>query len=236
MTDDEFDGALIAGAFAIAARDGWRQVTAVAAAREAGLPLDRARTRFADSRAILLRFGSRADAHALSDSLETGPVRERLFDVVMRRFDALQAQRAGVIALLRGVPADPGTALLLAAATSRSMAWMLASAGVKTAGLAGALATQGLVAVWLYTLRAWEKDESPDLSGTMAALDRALTRAERAASWLSHKSAPDAATGPKPFPEPPSAPEASLSEAEEAGVIGVISGAAETPPPESGAI
>jgi hypothetical protein len=138
-------------------------------------------------------------------------VRERLFDVVMRRVDALQAQRAGVIALLRGLPADPGTGLLLTAATSRSMAWMLASAGVKTAGLRGALATQGMVAVWLYTLRAWEKDESADLSGTMAALDRALTSAERAANWLNHASVRDAPAGPKPFPEPPSVPETGLS-------------------------
>jgi hypothetical protein len=64
------------------------------------------------------------------------------------------------------------------------MRWMLEAAGVSTAGLRGALRVRGLMAVWLWALRAWERDESADLSGTMAALDTALRRAETAAAWL----------------------------------------------------
>jgi hypothetical protein len=48
-------------------------------------------------------------------------------------------------------------------------------------------------------LRAWERDPSPDLSGTMAALDRALGRAEKFGQWLEGGSTRD----PKPFPEDP---------------------------------
>jgi hypothetical protein len=33
-------------------------------------------------------------------------------------------------------------------------------------------------------MRTWDKDDSTDLSGTMAALDTALARGERAAGWL----------------------------------------------------
>jgi AcrR family transcriptional regulator len=220
MTDHEFDTALIGSAFAIAAGRGWHAVSVAAAAREAGLPLDRARTRFGSSRAILLRFGRIADSHALSDILESGPTRERLFDILMRRFDALQQHRAGVLALLRDLPTDPISALLLAAATGRSMAWLLEAAGVPTDGVRGALATNGMVAVWLYTLRAWQTDDSADLSGTMAALDRALARAERAAGWLHGGGTPHAEAGPKPFPEP------------ETGhnLTGTISGAGAVPP------
>jgi hypothetical protein len=202
MTDEEFDAALIGGAFAVAGRDGWPAVSVVAAAREADLPLDRARTRFAGRDAILMRFGRQADSLALADAPATGPVRERLFDLLMRRFDALQAHRAGVLALLHALPTEPPTALLLAAATSRSMGWMLAAAGAPATGLSGLLAQKGLVAVWLYTLRAWQRDDSADLSTTMAALDRALARAEQAAGWFARPS-PPSETGPKPFPEPP---------------------------------
>jgi hypothetical protein len=225
MTDDEFDAALIGGAFACGAREGWSAVSVAAAAREAGLALDRARLRFAGVGAILRGFGRRADALALADALDSGPVRERLFDVVMRRFDALQAHRAGVLALLRHLPGDPAAALLLAAETTRSMGWMLEGAGVRAAGLRGAVATQGLVGVWLYTMRAWEGDDSADLSGTMAALDRALTRAERLAGWVG--AAKPAEPGPKPFPDP---------EAEIEAASGAVSGAADTPPPEAGAL
>jgi hypothetical protein len=201
MTDDEFDTALVAGAFAIAAREGWGAVSVVAAAREKDLPLDRARTRFAGRDAILLRFGRLADASAMADAPATGPTRERLFDLVMRRFDVLQTHRAGVLALLKDLPADPATGLMLAAATITSMGWMLEAAGMKATGIVGTLAKNGLLGVWLFTLRAWQRDTSLDLSTTMAALDKALSRAEQAAGWLMPR-APAAEAGPKPFPDP----------------------------------
>ena len=202
MTDDEFDAALIGGAFSVGARDGWSAVSVVAAAREADLGLARARLRFADTHAILRQFGRQADALALADALESGPVRERLFDMVMRRFDALQQHRAGVLALLRYLPADPAAALLLAGATAGSMAWMLEASGVPVQGVRGAIAIQGMVAVWLYTLRAWQSDEGADLSGTMAALDRALLRAERFGGTAAQPAGIEPEAGPKPFPDP----------------------------------
>lgn len=184
MSDTEFDSALIASAFRLAAERGWTQVSVAAAARAAALPLHEARARFPAKPMLLLRFGRIADQAALMDVPADGPVRDRLFDLLMRRFDVLQAHRAGVLALLRALPADPPTALLLALATRRSMRWMLEAVDVSTRGVRGELRVRGLIAVWLWTVRTWERDESADLSTTMAALDTALQRAERAAGWL----------------------------------------------------
>ena len=79
----------------------------------------------------------------------------------MRRIDAHQAHRPGVLALLRALPAEPPIALMLALATRRSMRWMLQAAGVlPTSGVRGELRVKGLVAVWLWTIRAWRSDES----------------------------------------------------------------------------
>jgi hypothetical protein len=64
------------------------------------------------------------------------------------------------------------------------MRWMLEGAGVTLHGPRGDLIAKGCVGLWLWTLRAWERDTSEDLSGTMAVLDTALQRAERAAGWL----------------------------------------------------
>jgi ubiquinone biosynthesis protein COQ9 len=200
MDDAEFDQALITAAFAHAALAGWDQVSVAAAAREAGLPLERARARFSGRDSLLLRFGKLADEAALTDAVIEGSERDRLFDVLMRRFDILQAHREGVRALLRSLPGNPPLALLLAAATQRSMGWMLEAAGIQSTGLRGLLRMKGLTAVWLYATRAWERDDSPDLSGTMAALDRGLELAARFGAWL------DGGTteaGPKPFPEDP---------------------------------
>jgi ubiquinone biosynthesis protein COQ9 len=205
MDDAEFDRALIAAAFQVAAEKGWRSLSIAEAARAAGLPLARARERFPGRAAVLLRFGRQADQSALAEASADGPARDRLFDLLMRRIDALQAHRGGILALLRAVPAKPPMGLLLTLATRRSMRWMLEAAGVSTAGIIGELRVRGLLAVWLWTVRAWRTDETEDLTQTMAALDTALRRAEQAAEWLSWR--PGTAAAPPPTAEPPPTPE-----------------------------
>jgi ubiquinone biosynthesis protein COQ9 len=204
MDDAAFDRALIAAAFQMAAEQGWRCVSVATAARAAELPLERARERFPSRAAILLRFGRIADQSALAEAPAEGPVRDRLFDLLMRRIDALQAHRGGVLALLRALSAEPPTALLLALATRRSMCWMLEAAGIATRGIHGELRVKGLVAVWLWTIRAWRTDDSEDLSATMAALDAALRRAESGAGWLGWR--PRQAEPPPEAGEPESTP------------------------------
>jgi hypothetical protein len=112
---------------------------------------------------------------------------------------------------------------------------MLEAAGIATAGLGGALSTQGMVAVWLYTLRAWDKDDTADLSATMAALDRALSRAEQAATWLHRGPGASPEPGPKPFPEPQAGFGAEPPRSTEARTV-IAGGDAglDGPPPTSG--
>lgn len=201
LDDPGFDQALIAAAFRYAARHGWGNLQIAAAAREAGLSVARARLRFPSRLAVLVRFGREADAAALAEPTGEEGVRDKLFGLLMRRLDLFQAHREGVIALLRILPFRPETALFLALRTEASMRWMLDAAGAGTRGLSGRLRAKGLLAVWLWTLRAWERDESADLAPTMAALDQALARAERAAGWLAalplgrRAAAPPAAPG-----------------------------------------
>jgi ubiquinone biosynthesis protein COQ9 len=198
MDDAEFDKALIAAAFQVAAEQGWRHVSVAASARAAGLPLAKARERFPNRAAVLLRFGRLADQAALAEAPAEGTTRDRLFDLLMRRIDVLQAHRAGVVALLHALPSEPPTALLLALATRRSMRWMLDAAGVRPTGIRGELRVRGLVAVWLWTVRAWQSDASEDLSATMAALDTALRRAEQASEWLGWRARSTAPEQPPP--------------------------------------
>ena len=199
MDDAEFDRALIAAAFQLAAEKGWRAAGPAAAARAAGLPMARARARFSSRALLLLRFGRMADDAALSEAPTEGSVRDRLLFLLMRRIDVLQAHRAGVLALLRTLPSDPPTTLLLALATRRSMRWILEAAGVPATGLSGELRVKGLLAVWLWAVRAWRADESEGLDATTAALDAALGRAEQAAGWFGRRTPPPP---PEPEPEP----------------------------------
>ena len=127
-----------------------------------------------------------------------------------QRIDVLQQYRGGVQAVLRAVPFDPGLALLLAAATGDSLSWIAQAAGVETSGIAGKLRVQALTVVWLQTVRAWDRDDSADLSGTMASLDRALDRAERFGRMVSRPVFDPPASAPEteaPFMSPESDPE-----------------------------
>lgn len=202
MDDAEFDRTLISAWFALAAQSGRTFPTVASAAQDAGLALDRARGRFGSRTSVLMRFGRMADQAALAGVAADASVRDKLFDMIMRRIDVLQAHRGGVNAVLRLLPGMPPLALLMVAASERSMRWLLDASGEKTSGVTGALRVRGLMAVWLWTVRAWRTDESADLSATMAALDRALGQAERAAGWLGGSRAAPPAAEPPP-PEPP---------------------------------
>jgi ubiquinone biosynthesis protein COQ9 len=182
MDDSAFDIALVDAAFALGAEKGWRHVSAAAAARYAELDLARARLRFPHTGAVLKQFGRLADAAALKGALEDASVRDILFDILLRRFDFLQTHRAGVLALLKALPACPPLALALAEMNLTSMGWLLEGAGVDATGLRGAARKRGLLLVWLYGMQAWARDESEDLAATMAAVDKALARAEAFAS------------------------------------------------------
>lgn len=204
MDDSEFDAALVTSFLQLAATQGWPQVSVLAAARAASLPLDRARARFPARHHVLLHLGRMADQAALAHPAPEGSPRDRLFDLLMRRVDVFQDHREGVLALLRALPTEePATVALLACASQRSMGWMLDAAAMPASGLRGALRVRGLTLVWLWTLRAWRADPSSDLSATMAALDIALARAEPLANWLSADASPAGAdTTPAGEPAP----------------------------------
>jgi hypothetical protein len=61
------------------------------------------------------------------------------------------------------------------------MRWMLDAAEIEGHGCRQRAIALGLVGVWLSAVRSWAEDETEDLGPTMAALDRALDRAEQIA-------------------------------------------------------
>ncbi len=137
--------------------------------------------RFPTRSAILKRFGELADAYALAHAATEGHAKDRLFDLLLRRFDFLQMHREGMVALLRDARMEPALSAWLGGETLNSMGWLLEAAGESSRGFRGGLRKYGLAAVWAWGMRAWLRDESEDLSATMAAVDVALARADQVA-------------------------------------------------------
>jgi AcrR family transcriptional regulator len=156
-------------------------------AEAADVSLAELHTLYPSKTAILKAYFDSVDASVIGTKFvfgeEDGP-RDRLFDVLMRRFDTLSEDRDGVIAILDALRRDPITALCLSSGLPGSMRWMLETGGIKATGLSGRLIVKGLSAVWLATLRVWMSDDSEDMARTMSALDKNLHRAGRIYSFL----------------------------------------------------
>ncbi len=178
---------VIEAALTLAAAGGWRGLGLAGIAREAGLTMAELRSVFPSKAAILAGFVRRTDERVLAggggEDGSSSP-RDRLFDVLMRRFDVLQPDRNAVGAIIRDSLSDPVAVLCQGPMLFSSMAWMLEAAGLSSAGPIGVLRTKGLALVYLLALRAWLKDDSADLSKTMAVLDRGLRQAEKMAAFL----------------------------------------------------
>ncbi len=173
---------ILDAALRLIGEQGWRHLSMTAIAAEARLPLVRLYREFRSRPAILCGFSRRIDEAVLATPVEaeTGErPRDRVFDLLMRRFDALQPYRAALEVLGRELPTDPPAALAAGAGVLRSVGWMLEAAGVSTQGLGGAVALKLTAGVYLTTLRLWLRDDTPDLAPTMAALDRRLRGIER---------------------------------------------------------
>ena len=171
---------LVDAALKLAGERPWAQISLREIAREAGLSLAELHEAAPSKSHVVRAFLRRIDAAVLAGPAPdlSEPVRDRLFDVLMRRFDALKPHKAAVSSIVDGLTRDPLQALCGWPALLRSMSWMLEAAGLDTSGIRGALRAKGLALVWLSSLRTFLTDESEDLSATMAALDAALKRAE----------------------------------------------------------
>lgn len=180
------DSPIYEGLWQVVAEHGWNGTTMSRIAAASGSSLATLRGMASAPEGLIVRFNRMVDQTVLEGTVPTEgeSPRDRLFDVLMRRLDALQPHRAGVLRFMKELPFHPMLTLLLGAGMNRSMGWMLESAGLSASGPAGLARIQGLTAVWVYTLRAWMVDESVDLATTMAALDKALDRADQVARSL----------------------------------------------------
>ena len=174
--------AVIDAAMRLAALQGWRHTSLRDIADEADIGLADLYRLYPSKSSILRAFIRRIDAETLAAS---GPyedaetVRDRLFDVVMHRFDAMRPYRDGIRNILRDAQRNPLMAFCGALPMARSMAWMLDAAGAMRPDLAGLARIKGLGLIYANALRVWLDDDTEDFAPTMAALDKSLHRAER---------------------------------------------------------
>jgi len=174
---------------------GWLDLSFAEIAEKAEVPIGEAHGIYSSKAAILTGLTRAVDERVLSaldaEPLE-GSVKDRLFDLLMRRFDILKRDRGAYRRLMRQLPATPAEFACLLCQLRRSMTLTLEAAGLSASGLKGALRLKGLFAIYMAGLRTFANDESEDLAKTMAELDKRLGQAARLSEML-HRRRPQAA-------------------------------------------
>jgi len=154
-------------------------------AREAGVSLTALRDSYEGKLAILAAFSRQIDRVVLDGGPAEGETpRDRLFEILMRRFDALDPYRQAVRSVARAARRDPCLARSLHRNARRSQKWMLVAADADKRGVMGAAMIEALVILQSEVLRVWLDDDDPGLAKTMAALDRGLARGARAMDFV----------------------------------------------------
>ncbi|MBN8534145.1 MAG: TetR/AcrR family transcriptional regulator [Rhizobiales bacterium] len=165
----------------LAAEEPWDMISLSGIAEKAGLSLGEMRDLFPSKGAILGSFVRRIDRIVLDgtqkDMSDEAP-RERVLDVMMRRFDALMPYRAALRSITLGMERDPLGLLALNQQGLNSWRYMLEAAGIETNGPLGAMKVQGAIVVFARAFKTFLDEEDPALTKTMAALDKELARGE----------------------------------------------------------
>jgi AcrR family transcriptional regulator len=193
---------LLVAAFALIAEDGWDGLSFAVLARRTGVPVAEVYRQLPTRGAVLRLLNRRIDQVMLEvDEAELVglPPRDRAFELLMRRLEALVPFRPGLERLPRVARRDPCVVLLTRCRLDRSLAWLQDVAGLRRHGLRARVARRALGAAYLRTLRVWFEDDATDLGRTMAELDKQLRRVQ-AVAGLREPRAGRAPAGEAPQP------------------------------------
>jgi len=183
-TNQNSEKKICAAALRLTASHGWSPLTLEHIAKTAKIPVAQVKKLCADKNALLsllVRYIDDNVKAAVGKPDMRATSHDRLFEVMMARLDILQTHRKTILDIIAETKRDPSLARILLPAQHQAMQNMLALAGLKEEGIKQFFATTGLLTIYVGVLCQWERDETKDMSKTMATLDRYLRRAEKAA-------------------------------------------------------
>lgn len=175
-------GKIVDAALRLAATHGWNGLSLGHIAQEAGIGLAEFRKEFSSKAEILAAYTRMVDDAVLAKvgaADATLSSRDRLFDVLMTRFELMAPQKQGLRRIAADLRSHPGESLAQFGVAARSIYWMLAAAGIDVEGGRGALRIPGVMSIYAHAFDIWLEDDDPGLARTMAALDSRLRRGER---------------------------------------------------------
>jgi ubiquinone biosynthesis protein COQ9 len=175
-------GKIVDAALRLAATNGWTGLSLSQIAQGAGIGLAEFRKEFSSKADILAAYTRMVDDAVLVKAGAADPAlspRDRLFDVLMTRFELMAPQKPGLRRIASDLRARPREGVAQLGVAARSIYWMLAAAGVNAEGGRAALRVPGVMSIYARAFDIWLEDDDAGLARTMAALDSRLRRGER---------------------------------------------------------
>ena len=167
-------------------REGGKSVTLALVAKQAKIPPDRLKKHFKAVPDLIPLIAEEIDRMALASmGKATGVAHDVLFDLLMARFDILQKNRKAILSIAQAAHRDRSLSCALARATFDGSYRLIDAARLDKPPRP--ILAAGLSAIYSWAFYVWRKDESRDMGKTMAALDRTLRVAGKAAELLKPK-------------------------------------------------
>ena len=112
-------------------------------------------------------------------SLEISSTKDMLFEVLMARFDILEANRKAFIQIYKILKKNPQEFIKLLPIFLESMIITAELSKYNVNGLKGVIRLKGLMLIYFFTFFQWMDDKESSLEKTMTALDKNLDQAEK---------------------------------------------------------
>jgi AcrR family transcriptional regulator len=177
-TPHTLNAKLAAAALQIAVRRGWGHVTLDAVSKETIISLVTLKKRFSEPQELIpIIVGEIMRESIGAAGKPAGSPHDILFDLLMARFDILQKNRKAVLSIADAARHDHALACTLVRAVFESMVATVDAAKLDTS--LRPVRAVGLSTVYAWAFLAWIKDNTHDMSKTMAALDKGLRLDEK---------------------------------------------------------
>lgn len=167
-------------ALALAAKSGWDRLSLADVAKAAKLPQKDVAAAFTDGWDILAFVLKRLedDTKAEVENYLGDSWRDNLMEILMMRFEKAQPHRDAFAAIGPSALRDPRVAQRFGREFFATLSRMLTLAGLSR-GRCQPLFVAGFGALYISLVDTWLKDKTPDMSHTMAAIDKRIGLFER---------------------------------------------------------
>ncbi len=181
---DAFRDHIINEALAFADTHGWQHSTLGPLAAHMSVKINDIRAHFPDANGIANAWFTHAQDAMLSPTpagFADLPVHERIHLLIMRWLDALSPHRGVAVQILSAKTHAPHIHHWVPAifSLSRTIQLLRDAAGLHVRGRRAQIEEIGLTALFLSTMKAWCRDESPHQERTRRTLDRRLQQIDR---------------------------------------------------------